>query len=329
MKKNLLIALAAIALLGFPARTFADQAFSNLEQPGGSFWGASTDTEFGSAFHTGAGSFGLNQVTLEQWGYTAQSAASLRVRLLQASQDGFSPVGEFGNPVPSAVPTQLPGVTTYVSFTPLTPITLSANTEYLIAISTVPGAGSQDFLATSFSGDYSSSVGWQPGTDWLGIMASEEFWVSINFAGRLKMAVEATLFNQAPDVSRAVAKNAVLWPPSNNYVPVQILGITDPDGDAVQVAITRIEQDEPVGSGGASLGSPDAVIDSQGNAWVRGQRNGSGNGRVYKVHFTATDGKPGGAADGFVYLTVPHDKGKGASAIDDGPVTGYFDSTRP
>jgi hypothetical protein len=52
-------------------------------------------------------------------------------------------------------------------------------------------------------------------------------------------------------------------------------------------------------------------------------RSGNANGRVYEIQFTATDGK-GGACDGVVMVTVPHDNGNKDAARDDGV---RYDST--
>jgi hypothetical protein len=68
-------------------------------------------------------------------------------------------------------------------------------------------------------------------------------------------------------------------------------------------------------------------VGGNGTGSVRAERLDSGNGRVYRVSFTATDGKPNGTASGVVYIQVPHDRGAQPVAIDDGPLTGYFDST--
>ena len=58
-----------------------------------------------------------------------------------------------------------------------------------------------------------------------------------------------------------------------------------------------------------------------GQASVRAERTGNpgvpGNGRVYAINFTATDGK-GGQCSGTVNVCVPHDQGQGATCIDDG-----------
>lgn len=61
-------------------------------------------------------------------------------------------------------------------------------------------------------------------------------------------------------------------------------------------------------------------------ASVRAERAGSksvpGNGRIYHIAFTASDGL-GGSCSGTVLVSVPHDQ-RGAAAVDDGPL---FDST--
>ena len=53
----------------------------------------------------------------------------------------------------------------------------------------------------------------------------------------------------------------------------------------------------------------------------RPTRAGGGNGRVYTIFFTATDGR-GASCQGSVRVSVPHDRGR--AAVDDGPV---YDST--
>ena len=136
-------------------------------------------------------------------------------------------------------------------------------------------------------------------------------------------ASPAPELNRPPDISKARASVAVLWPPDGRLVPFHIEGVTDPDGDAVSISITGIQQDEPPALGKQG---PDAELDDSGSGAVRATRLGKGNGRVYMVFFTANDGKPDGAVSGVVYISVPHDQGK-PTAIDDGPVGGYFNST--
>jgi len=107
--------------------------------------------------------------------------------------------------------------------------------------------------------------------------------------------------NSAPVCSTAAASPSVLWPPNHKFVPIVIGGVTDPDGDAIRLEITRILQDEPLTS----------AVDAEtvgGSASVRAERMRNGDGRVYEIRFTADDGKEGGTCSGTVFVGVPRDK---------------------
>jgi hypothetical protein len=129
--------------------------------------------------------------------------------------------------------------------------------------------------------------------------------------------------NSAPECSSFSTNVVSIWPLNKQFTPVQVLSITDPDGDPVTIAITRIFQDEPVGQGS---NSPDGRGVGTDTAEVRAERDGNGNGRVYHIFFTATDGR-GGSCSGEARLpTVPHDQSGDVDAIDEGPL---YDSTVP
>lgn len=123
--------------------------------------------------------------------------------------------------------------------------------------------------------------------------------------------------NRDPDCSAARPAIAVLWPPNHRLAPVEILGVTDPDGDQVHVAVTAVTQDESRDDRGDGSTCGDAVIGDGGAVQVRAERSGRGDGRVYRIEFTATDGR-GGACDGAVSVCVPHDQRPGATCFDDG-----------
>ena len=59
------------------------------------------------------------------------------------------------------------------------------------------------------------------------------------------------------------------------------------------------------------------MIGADGAASVRNQRFGVGNGRVYAVSFTATDGR-GGSCQGVATVCIPHDRREVSSCTDDG-----------
>src|SRR5262245_3715505 len=121
--------------------------------------------------------------------------------------------------------------------------------------------------------------------------------------------------NHPPDCSLARVLNDELWPPNHKLVPVTIEGITDPDGDPVHLDITGITQDEAEDGEEGDSCRTGQVVD--GVAYVRAERSGHGNGRVYIVSFMASDGN-GGTCNGQVSLCVPHDQGRHHSCVDDG-----------
>ncbi len=127
--------------------------------------------------------------------------------------------------------------------------------------------------------------------------------------------------NDAPVCTAARANTPVVWPPNGKWVSISMLGVTDVDGDVTTNQVTAIRQDEAVNAPGSGNTSPDGEI--VGNvARVRAERVGSGNGRVYHIYFTASDGN-GGTCQGDITVGVP--KSNGATAVDDGPL---YDSTR-
>ncbi len=128
--------------------------------------------------------------------------------------------------------------------------------------------------------------------------------------------VNISVVDANPRCSQAYASSNVLWPPNHQLVSVSILGVTDPSNEAVTIAITGVTQDEPTNGTGDGDTGPDAVIQGS-TALLRAERSGNGDGRVYKVYFTATD-QLGTPCTGFVTVGVPHDQGNGKTPIDSG-----------
>jgi hypothetical protein len=123
------------------------------------------------------------------------------------------------------------------------------------------------------------------------------------------------------DCSTAVASPERIWPPNNQFVPVSVVGVTDPNGGTITITITGIKQDEPVGKPPLS---PDGVI-SGSIAEVRAERDQSSDGRVYIIDFTANSAS-GASCSGSVTAGVPSDEGGMTTPIDSGPP--YYDSTK-
>jgi hypothetical protein len=107
----------------------------------------------------------------------------------------------------------------------------------------------------------------------------------------------------------------VLWPPEHKLVPVEVIGVSDPDGDPVTIEITGVTQDEPITGLGHGDTGPDAVLRS-GQLFLRAERGNNGNGRVYEIHFVARDSH-GAESTGAVRVYVPKNR-KRDTAIDSG-----------
>lgn len=119
--------------------------------------------------------------------------------------------------------------------------------------------------------------------------------------------------NDPPLASGARPSVAVLWPPNHQMVSVAILGVTDPNADAT-ITITSVTQDEPTQGLGDGDTAIDAVINTDGTVLLRAERAGNGDGRVYRITFTASDAE--GSSSGSVTVSVPHNPKR--PAIDSG-----------
>lgn len=129
--------------------------------------------------------------------------------------------------------------------------------------------------------------------------------------------------NEPPDCSQAYPNTSTLWPPNHLFVPVVVMGVTDPDEDPVAITIDSIWQDEPVDTFGDGRFTPDGMGVGTATASVRAERSGTADGRVYHVSFTAADGQ-GGTCSGVVQVSMPHDQNR--PAVDGGAL---YDSTLP
>ncbi|MGY1697175.1 PKD domain-containing protein [Geodermatophilus sp. SYSU D00814] len=135
-------------------------------------------------------------------------------------------------------------------------------------------------------------------------------------------SLTVTVLNRAPSCAAASPTVASLWSPNHKPVPVGITGLTDAEGDALTVVVTGVRQDEPVREPGSGRTAPDASGVGTSTALLLAERAGGGDGRVYHVAFTVTDGHEG-QCTGTVAVGVPHDQ-RGSAPVDQGAL---FDST--
>lgn len=139
----------------------------------------------------------------------------------------------------------------------------------------------------------------------------------------VQLVVNDGLINSLPDTvvfttqqpincGAATAFPDTLWSPNHKFEEIQIEGLDE----STQVRFSQITQDEPLGKF-----NPDAWIDlaqDQGSdrLFLRSEREGNLlNGRVYKVHFDASNNQ-GESCSGSVEVVVPHDQSH--PVVDDG-----------
>lgn len=146
--------------------------------------------------------------------------------------------------------------------------------------------------------------------------------VDDGYGGSDSASVTVNVLDSAspPLVGAARPTVSELWPPNHQMVPVGITGVTDEDSEVV-ITITGVTQDEPTNSKGDGDTPIDAIILADGTVLIRAERSGKGDGRVYHIHFTATNA--GGSASGTVRVAVPRSKKK--AAVDGGDL---YDSTQ-
>jgi hypothetical protein len=125
--------------------------------------------------------------------------------------------------------------------------------------------------------------------------------------------------NSPPDCSAAAASPALLLRADHRFREVAVTGVSDPDGDPVQVVVNAVFQDEPVGPH-----SPDALgVGSDDRVRLRAESRDRGDGRVYHLALSADDGREG-VCSGEVVVCVPRGR-RSDSCVDQGPL---HDSTQ-
>jgi hypothetical protein len=119
------------------------------------------------------------------------------------------------------------------------------------------------------------------------------------------LVIHVADLSDPPAIDLARPTTAVLPVPNHGVFVVGIAGIADPN-HAVTISVTSVTQNEPTAGLGDGDTPIDAVINADGTVLLRAERSGTGDGRVYHIHFTATT--VGGTASGVVTVIVPHDK---------------------
>ena len=122
--------------------------------------------------------------------------------------------------------------------------------------------------------------------------------------------------NTAPSCANVKPSKTKLWPPRHKFILITLSGATDADGDPLTWSITKVTQDERTkGAISKTDKGPDAqrVAGKPNQVKLKAERVASGNGRVYRIFVTVSDGR-GGTCSRKVKVGVP--KTKNGNAVD-------------
>ena len=107
--------------------------------------------------------------------------------------------------------------------------------------------------------------------------------------------------NQAPNCAWATPVPSGLYSNDHAFHVINIANVWDPDGDAVTLTVDEIYQDEAVNASGSGGTHPDGQGIGTNAAEVRDEHVIGGNGRRYRIRFTAED-ESGSSCSKTVYV---------------------------
>ncbi len=185
---------------------------------------------------------------------------------------------------------------------------------------TDPGATATDSCAGNVPVSSSSNVNPNvPGTYTITYTATDGY--NTSNATRTVIVVDTGL-----PVINLNGQSVTLWPPNHQYVTVNLTQfvVSASDGcdgtiDINDVVIFKVTSDEPENGGGDGNTLNDIVIAANcKSVQLRSERQGSGNGRVYTIHFRVTDAQ-GNVATATAKVKVPKSQGNNGGAVEDAP----------
>jgi hypothetical protein len=120
-----------------------------------------------------------------------------------------------------------------------------------------------------------------------------------------------------PVISGVSANPSVLWPPNHHMVLVTInYTVADNCSPVANItnSLTAVSNEAENGTGDGDTG-PDMIVVDPHHVWLRAERAGNGNGRIYTITITSTD-DCGNTATKTVNVYVPHSNN---SFVEPGP----------
>jgi hypothetical protein len=195
------------------------------------------------------------------------------------------------------------------------PMTIECHTTF-----NDPGATASDSCAGSVPVSSASNVNPNvPGTYQVTYTATDGF--NTSTATRTVIVVDTGL-----PVINLNGQSLTLWPPNHQYVTVNLTQfvVSASDGcdgtiDINDVVISKVTSDEPENSAGDGNTMDDIIIAANcKSVQLRSERQGSGNGRVYTIHFRVKDAQ-GNISTATAKVKVPKSQGNNGGAVEDAP----------
>ncbi|MGE5108665.1 MAG: T9SS type A sorting domain-containing protein, partial [Sphingobacteriales bacterium] len=111
--------------------------------------------------------------------------------------------------------------------------------------------------------------------------------------------------NEPPVISDLAATPDKLWPPDHKMKEVTV-NYTSKDNCGIESCELSVSSNEPTNGKGDGNTSPDWRVVDEHHIWLRAERSGNGDGRIYTITVTCTD-QYGNSASTSTTVKVPHD----------------------
>jgi hypothetical protein len=132
----------------------------------------------------------------------------------------------------------------------------------------------------------------------------------------VEVTCEATLTVKDTVPPKPIDEAIELWPPNHKFHTISGEDcVMDACDGNLEVTFLSASSDEPVNDKGDGNTEPDIILDCD-RVQLRSERQGGGNGRIYKLGWKAVD-DAGNETEGECIVAVPHDQ-SGREPLDDG-----------
>lgn len=143
-------------------------------------------------------------------------------------------------------------------------------------------------------------------------------WTATDASGNSSSCTaDVTVVDTTPPVFDTLTLDRdVLWPPNHKMseilVTIEVSDVCDSDPVVTLDSITSNEPDNGMGDGDTENDIQEAVFGSDDRGFfLRSERSGTGDGRIYTIVYTVTDCSGNGTTD-HVTVSVPHNQGMNA-----------------